>query len=128
MQIRYTVTYDRDESGHWLAKVRGVREAPRHGPHAGRAPDGRRPYSRPSPKPPVEDRPKQLFVPCVAALTRDPYAVWSRHIPYLRPLPPPREAVAPTRRGPATHQPSAPRPRRLPAALPRAAAHPRPAP
>ncbi|MCO8143762.1 double-strand break repair protein AddB [Rhodovulum tesquicola] len=43
---------------------------------------------RPSPRPPVADRPAQLSVTAVERLIRDPYAVYARHILRLKPLDP----------------------------------------
>jgi len=61
------------------------------------------PATRPSPKPPVEARPKGLFVTRVEALTRDPYQVWARDILQLRPLDRPDQAVDARARGTAIH-------------------------
>jgi ATP-dependent helicase/nuclease subunit B len=61
------------------------------------------PAPRPSPKPPVADRPKTLFVTRVEALTRDPYAVWARDILQLRALDRPDQAVDARARGTAIH-------------------------
>ncbi|MDJ0826216.1 MAG: double-strand break repair protein AddB [Rhodobacter sp.] len=46
------------------------------------------PVPRPSPRPPVEDRPKQLSITEIQTLIRDPYAIYARHILRLRPLQP----------------------------------------
>jgi len=43
---------------------------------------------RPSPRPPVEARPKQLPVTAIKTLIRDPYAVYARNILGLKPLDP----------------------------------------
>jgi ATP-dependent helicase/nuclease subunit B len=61
------------------------------------------PAPRPSPKPPVGDRPKELYVTGVESLTRDPYAVWARHILQLRALDRPDQAVDARARGTAIH-------------------------
>src|SRR4029453_7561333 len=58
---------------------------------------------RPSPKPPVEHRPKKLFVTRVETLTRDPYAVWARDILDLYLLERPDEEVEARARGTAIH-------------------------
>ena len=71
-----------------------------------RALDAPGPYSpvkRPSPKPPVEDRPDKLFVTRVETLTRDPYAVWARDILGLYLLERPDEEVEARARGTAIH-------------------------
>ena len=61
------------------------------------------PVKRPSPKPPVEHRPNELFVTRVETLTRDPYAVWARDILKLRVLERPDEEVEARARGTAIH-------------------------
>lgn len=43
---------------------------------------------RPSPRPPVEVRPRELSVTEIPTLIRDPYAIYARHILRLRPLDP----------------------------------------
>ncbi|MEX5727953.1 ATP-dependent helicase/nuclease subunit B [Rhodovulum iodosum] len=56
------------------------------------------PCPRPSPRPPVEARPKKLPVTGVERLIRDPYAIYARYILNLRPLDPlTRQADAPLR-------------------------------
>jgi len=44
------------------------------------------PETRPSPRPPVAVRPKQLSVTQIKTLIRDPYAIYARHVLRLRPL------------------------------------------
>jgi len=44
--------------------------------------------TRPSPKPPVETRPKRLSVTAIKTLIRDPYAIYARNILGLSPLDP----------------------------------------
>ena len=61
------------------------------------------PAKRPAPCPPVGDRPTQLAVTRVEALTRDPYAVWARDILKLRPMDRPDEPVEARARGTAIH-------------------------
>ena len=46
------------------------------------------PARRPSPRPPVEARPRQLSVTEIKTLIRDPYAIYARHCLQLRPLRP----------------------------------------
>ena len=46
------------------------------------------PAHRPSPRPPVDHRPKQLYVTAIARLIRDPYAIYAREILRLFPLDP----------------------------------------
>jgi ATP-dependent helicase/nuclease subunit B len=67
------------------------------------APGAYAPVPRPSPKPPVEDRPDRLFVTRVETLTRDPYAVWARDILKLYALERPDEEVEARARGTAIH-------------------------
>jgi ATP-dependent helicase/nuclease subunit B len=67
------------------------------------APGPYEPYKRPSPKPPVADRPRALFVTRIETLTRDPYAVWARDILGLRQLERPDEEVEARARGTAIH-------------------------
>ncbi|MDG2340291.1 MAG: double-strand break repair protein AddB, partial [Paracoccaceae bacterium] len=55
-------------------------------------------YSRPSPKPPIEARPRQLSVTAIKTLIRDPYAIYAKNILGLKPLDPlVQEADAPLR-------------------------------
>jgi len=61
------------------------------------------PAPRPDPRPPVEHRPRQLYVTRIENLTRDPYAVWARDILQLRPLDRPDEAIDARARGTAIH-------------------------
>jgi ATP-dependent helicase/nuclease subunit B len=67
------------------------------------APGPYTPYPRPSPKPPVEARPTELFATRVETLTRDPYAVWARDILKLRLIERPDEEVEARARGTAIH-------------------------
>jgi len=46
------------------------------------------PATRPSPRPPVAARPRQLSVTQIQRLIRDPYAIYARHVLRLRPLDP----------------------------------------
>jgi ATP-dependent helicase/nuclease subunit B len=62
------------------------------------------PVERPSPVPPVADRPAELFVTRIETLTRDPYAVWARDILKLRRLERPDEEVEARARGTAIHR------------------------
>ncbi len=59
---------------HWAAKLNTAKPIP--------------PALRPSPRPPVEARPKQLSVTTISTLIRDPYAIYARRILSLKPLPP----------------------------------------
>ncbi len=60
--------------------------------------------SRPSPRPPVAHRPKQLSVTTIQKLMRDPYAVYARYILNLKPLQPLRPGPDPQLRGQVLHQ------------------------
>jgi ATP-dependent helicase/nuclease subunit B len=67
------------------------------------APEGYRPAKRPAPTPPLADRPRQMAVTRVEALTRDPYAVWARDILRFYPLQRPDEQIDSRARGTAIH-------------------------
>ena len=67
------------------------------------APDGYSPARRPAPTPPVADRPRELAVTRVEALTRDPYGVWARDILKLYKMERPDEPVESRARGTAIH-------------------------
>lgn len=62
-----------------------------------------RPAPRPAPLPPLADRPRNMAVTRIEALTRDPYAVWARDILRLYPLDAPDQAVDARARGTAIH-------------------------
>ncbi len=68
------------------------------------APDKSDTIERPRPRPPVEDRPKLLYVTRIEALTRDPYAVWARDILKLKALDRPDAPVDARVRGTAIHK------------------------
>ncbi|MEM9733580.1 MAG: double-strand break repair protein AddB [Pseudomonadota bacterium] len=52
-------------------------------------PDGPpRPCPRPEPKPPVSERPRQLYITAIETWTNDPYAIYARHILHLDALEP----------------------------------------
>ncbi|MFN3824971.1 MAG: double-strand break repair protein AddB [Pseudorhodobacter sp.] len=59
----------RDRGAEWLRLAAAV-EVPGHAPSA----------PRPAPRPPVEARPKKLFVTQIERLIRDPYAIYARHV------------------------------------------------
>ncbi len=60
--------------------------------------------TRPSPRPPVVDRPKELPVTAIAKLIRDPYAIYARYILGLKPLDPLRPGPDPRLRGQVLHR------------------------
>lgn len=62
------------------------------------------PAKRPSPRPPVEARPKRLSVTEIKTLIRDPYAIYARHVLKLNPLDPLRPEPDPRLRGVVLHE------------------------
>jgi ATP-dependent helicase/nuclease subunit B len=67
-------------------------------------PESFAPASRPKPTPPVEARPRSLFVTQVERWVRDPYAVYARHILKLKRLERPAEPFEAAARGSAIHK------------------------
>ncbi|MEM8774486.1 MAG: double-strand break repair protein AddB [Pseudomonadota bacterium] len=63
-----------------------------------------KPEARPSPRPPLASRPRQLSVTDIGRLIRDPYAVYARHVLHLRPLNPLMKAPDALFRGTVLHQ------------------------
>ncbi|WBL33246.1 double-strand break repair protein AddB [Sinirhodobacter sp. HNIBRBA609] len=61
------------------------------------------PAPRPSPRPPVAARPRELPVTAIRNLIRDPYAIYAGRILRLRPLDPMRPAPDPRLRGQVLH-------------------------
>ncbi|WP_107497739.1 double-strand break repair protein AddB [Thalassobius sp. I31.1] len=61
------------------------------------------PAPRPSPRPPVEQRPKQLSVTAIQKLIRDPYAIYAQYILNLRPLRPLQQSADAPLRGTVVH-------------------------
>jgi double-strand break repair protein AddB len=84
----------KDRGKHWL-DLAAAFDAP-----AGLA----RPEQRPSPRPPVEVRPRRLSVTEIKTLIRDPYAIYARHVLGLRPLDPLRPEADPRLRGTVLHE------------------------
>lgn len=62
------------------------------------------PARRPSPRPPVDARPKKLSVTEIKTLVRDPYAIYARHLLKLRPLDPLRPEADARLRGVVLHE------------------------
>ncbi|MEM9550142.1 MAG: double-strand break repair protein AddB [Pseudomonadota bacterium] len=62
------------------------------------------PASRPSPKPPVDARPRQLSVTEIKTLIRDPYAVYARRVLRLNPLDPLLASADALSRGVVLHE------------------------
>jgi ATP-dependent helicase/nuclease subunit B len=63
-----------------------------------------KPAPRPSPRPPVTHRPKELPVTSITRLVRDPYHVYARNILRLKPLDPLRPGADPRLRGQVLHR------------------------
>jgi double-strand break repair protein AddB len=69
------------------------------------APEARvAPAPRPSPRPPVEQRPQRLSITEIQKLIRDPYAIYARHVLGLRPLDPLRQLPDAPLRGTVLHR------------------------
>ncbi|MCL6283515.1 double-strand break repair protein AddB [Ruegeria sp. 2012CJ41-6] len=62
------------------------------------------PAPRPSPRPPVAARPRQLSVTEIKHLIRDPYAIYAKHVLRLRPLDPLVQAPDALLRGIVIHE------------------------
>src|SRR6056300_308313 len=67
------------------------------------APHQAAPAPRPSPRPPVAARPRQLSVTEIKRLIRDPYAIYAKHVLRLRPLDPLMRQPDALRRGIVVH-------------------------
>lgn len=84
----------------WLRQV-AVLEAPTEDQKA----DPRlRPAGRPSPRPPVEQRPKELSLTRIGLLIRDPYAIYCRYVLRLKRLDPLRHEPDAALRGQILHK------------------------
>ncbi len=59
---------------------------------------------RPAPQPPVDARPKELWVTHIETLIRDPYAIYARHVLKLRPLKPLHAEADAALRGDVIHK------------------------
>lgn len=68
------------------------------------APHNAAPAPRPSPRPPVDARPRQLSVTEIKRLIRDPYAIYAKHVLRLRPLDPLMRQPDALRRGIVVHE------------------------
>ncbi|HEY9020185.1 MAG TPA: double-strand break repair protein AddB [Paracoccaceae bacterium] len=82
----------RERGGAWLNRVAQLE-----------TPIRQKPAVRPSPRPPVTARPKQLSVTEIKRLIRDPYAIYARHVLGLRPLDSLMQAPDALLRGIVTH-------------------------
>ncbi|MWD29628.1 double-strand break repair protein AddB [Aquicoccus sp. SCR17] len=67
----------KDRGDEWLARAAALE-----------APGEAAPARRPSPRPPLPARPRQLYVTAIRDLIRDPYAIYAKHVLRLRPLDP----------------------------------------
>lgn len=83
----------RDRGAHWLRLAAAFDAVPRVAP-----------ARRPSPRPPVAARPRQLSVTEIKTLIRDPYAIYARHVLKLRPLDPLRPEPDSLLRGTVLHE------------------------
>ncbi len=83
----------KDRGNDWLGRVAALEDP-------GVAVD---PAPRPAPRPPVEHRPKQLYVTAIARLIRDPYAIYAREILGLYPLDPLLQTADARLRGKTLH-------------------------
>ena len=83
----------RERGADWLRRARAL-EAVTPVPPAG----------RPSPRPPVAARPRQLSVTQIQTLIRDPYAIYARHVLGLRPLDPLMKMPDALLRGTVVHE------------------------
>lgn len=61
------------------------------------------PMPRPTPRPPVPKRPRNLSVTEIETWLRDPYAIYAKHVLGLRPLDPLDAEIGPLERGTAVH-------------------------
>ncbi len=84
----------RDRGAKWVALAHAL-DRPAH-----RMP----PATRPSPRPPVDARPRQLSVTRIEKLVRDPYAIYAEYILRLRPIDPPRQSPDAPVRGTILHR------------------------
>ncbi|NPD14273.1 double-strand break repair protein AddB [Xinfangfangia sp. D13-10-4-6] len=87
-----------------LAAMRGRGAAWLQGAVAVEAPIASVAARRPSPRPPVEARPKSLSLTEIEKLIRDPYAIYARHLLRLRPLMPVRPMADARLRGEVLHK------------------------
>lgn len=60
--------------------------------------------ARPAPQPPIEARPRELYVTGIRTLIRDPYQIYAKNVLRLRPLPPIGVEPDPRLRGQVLHR------------------------
>lgn len=87
------LTAMRDRGQYWLGLATKIEMPDKIAP----------PAPRPSPRPPVAARPKQLSVTRIKTLIRDPYAIYAAYVLRLRPLDPLRQAPDAPLRGTILH-------------------------
>lgn len=90
----------RDRGNHWLALAAALEK-----PTAEQQADPRlRPAHRPSPRPPLDQRPKELSLTRIGVLIRDPYAIYCRYVLRLKRLDPLRHEPDAALRGQILHR------------------------
>ncbi|MDX5402925.1 MAG: double-strand break repair protein AddB, partial [Rhodobacterales bacterium] len=89
---RDTLRAMRERGAAWLERITRLE-----------APVPRKPAIRPSPRPPVAARPRQLSVTEIKRLIRDPYAIYAKHVLRLHPLNSLMQAPDALLRGIVTH-------------------------
>ncbi|MDX2028032.1 MAG: double-strand break repair protein AddB [Alphaproteobacteria bacterium] len=67
-------------------------------------PEQIKPCERPNPKPPSDQRPKELSVTDIGTWQRNPYAIYARHVLKLRPLDPLEDEIDAAERGSMIHK------------------------
>ncbi len=83
----------RTRGAHWLALVDALER-----------PTPVAPATRPSPRPPVDARPRSLSVTAITRLIRDPFAIYAQYVLRLRSLDPLRQKPDAPLRGTVLHQ------------------------
>lgn len=90
----------RDRGNHWLSLAASLEQ-----PTPDQQADPRlRPARRPSPRPPLEQRPKELSLTRIGLLIRDPYAIYCRYVLRLKRLDPLRHEPDAALRGQILHK------------------------
>lgn len=94
------LTAMRDRGNRWLSLVAALEQ-----PTAAQQADPRlRPARRPSPRPPLDQRPKELSLTRISLLIRDPYAIYCRYVLRLTRLDPLRHEPDAALRGQILHK------------------------
>lgn len=90
----------RDRGNRWLSLAAALEQ-----PTAAQQSDPRlRPARRPSPRPPLDQRPKELSLTRISLLIRDPYAIYCRYVLRLKRLDPLRHEPDAALRGQILHK------------------------